>query len=109
MTYNEYNNIMSGLTNLEKSKTEVEKENAIFEFEKSCYIPFYENLERGFVYPSEDIFDTLEFFLRLEETEKVEFCANMLKKYYKGFLTEKFDELISEENYELCAKIKDLV
>lgn len=105
----EFENIMSGTTKLENAKTEEEIELAVIEFEKACYIPFYNNLILGFIYPSEEIFDSLEFFERIGDNEKAENCANMLNKYYTGFLSNKFQELILDEKYELCNRMKKFV
>ena len=107
----EINNMINNqvkLNNLDNC-TEEEKEEAILNYELSCYTPFYNDLVDGLIYDSEDIFNTFQFYIRIKEEEKVVYCAFLLNKYYSGYLNEKMNELITNEEYELCEKIKTYV
>ena len=102
-TYNQINNLdknveINGFSN----------EN-VFEFENICYNSFYSNLVQGFIYGKVEIFNTLEFFVRTKDTEKINKIVSILNKYYNGFLTEKFNEFITNEEFEKCEMFKNII
>lgn len=91
---------------MKKGKT---LEEELLAFERMCYEPFYQKVVEGFIFESEDLYDTLEFFERVNDTKKSDFIADVLNKYYEGYVQKKMNELIKEEKYEECNRIKRFV
>jgi len=49
---------------------------------------------------------TLEFFAKKKDVVKCEYLVWMLNMYYNGFILEKFNESIENEDYETCDLLK---
>lgn len=112
MKENDFKKILNSLKNIKdlpdnSSKEEINK--ATLKFEYAVYIPYYNNLIKGWFYPSEDIFKVIEFFIRIKDNEKIEKCVEILNKYYGDFLKKKFEELLKNEEYEKCNELKKYV
>lgn len=86
-----------------------ELERKVLAFEKICYEPFYQKVTEGFIYEKEDIYHALEFFTRILDTKKADFLANILDKYYGGYIKEEFNKSIEEERFEICSRIKKYI
>jgi len=84
-------------------------EDTVLEFETFAYGTAHESLMNGIIVEKEIVYETLEFFIKINDKNKMKDVAFILNKYYKGFLTEKFEELIINEEYETCSKLKDLI
>lgn len=81
----------------------------LYRFEKICYTTFYDFLMKGFIYEKEDIIIALDFFLRDNDTKKIENCVNILEKYYTGHIKDYFETLIKNEEYEKCEYWKNIL
>jgi hypothetical protein len=84
----------------------IEEKIAMDKFEANSFDIFYNSLIRGFIYEKEDIYDTFIYYVNSENNERIEKIISILNKYYKGYIEEKFNELIELEEYEKCSKLK---
>ena len=101
--YNDLNSQMDNLLNAVPGSKEAKE--AVDAWELSSNETFYASLLEGFIYESYLIFDTLEFYIRTNVQEKVEKLVSILDTYYPGYIKERFDGLVSDEEYERCANL----
>jgi hypothetical protein len=105
--YNDLRTQMLNILNTENgSKEETE---AFAAWELSSNETFYNSLIEGFIYESDLIFDTLEFYIRINDEEKIQKLVSILNTYYAGYLKGKFDEFIANEEYEMCGKLSKIM
>lgn len=69
----------------------------------------YNKVMSGFIYEKEDIAILLDYFLEVDDKEKVTNLINILDKYYAGYTNKIFDEYLKEEKYEMCEKMKNFI
>lgn len=100
---------MTDFSKIEKNIKDGNIDSAIFEYEKHAYETSYEKLINGWILEKEDIYNMLDFFVRIKETEKINRITKILNKYYPNYLTEKFEELIVNEEYEKCEILKEYI
>lgn len=69
-----------------------------------CYNDMIDNLQ---IYSSEDLLSMFDHFCSTGcDNEKCEHIASLLNKYYKNALETVFNELLTEEKYEMCSIYK---
>ena len=101
--YDKLKETMINILNLESgSKEELDAVNA---WERSSHKNFYTSLTEGFIYESDMIFKTLEFYIEDNDEERVSTLVSILDTYYTGYLKGKFDECVENEEYEMCDKL----
>ena len=101
--------IEDNLDEILSSNDEEKIEEFVVEFEIMCNTVFYYDLLNGFFFNFADIFDTLQFFVKHKHTDKVENIINILSKYYKKMLIEKFNTCLANEEYEICEILKNKI
>ena len=109
MEFDDLNDLNKMNLSLESLKESIDGEDAdlaVFNFEMTCYLPVYERMINGWVIESEDMYNTLDFFIRAKEQGKSKIISVILNKYYPDYLPEKVEEFILEENYEKCSTLK---
>lgn len=85
-------------------------EGAINELQRLTFDLAWENIYNNReIHDTESLLSLLEMGLDLKEDKKVKYISWLLNNYYPNFLSEKIELLISEEKYELCAKLTECV
>jgi hypothetical protein len=110
---------MKDLNNLNKNNKLLQKildadikdvDATISEYEKFAYNLAWEKLyEDKWIVEVESLYDVLEYFIDEKDNFKVKYISEIINKYYPNFFTEKMNEFMKEEKYELCEKIKKFI
>ncbi|NPV12781.1 MAG: hypothetical protein HPY57_13420 [Ignavibacteria bacterium] len=75
-------------------------------FLKVCNTLYYNKLMDGFIFEKEEIAECLDYFIEINDSEKISKIIELLDKYYNGYVTEIFEGYLKSEKYEMCAKMK---
>lgn len=97
------NELLKNILDSEGSDKSVE------ELEKFSYgIAWTRIYEDLWIVEAETMYDVLDYFIRVNDTFKIEYISGILNKFYPNFLVEKLNELIKNEEYEICSILTKL-
>ena len=78
----------------------------LLEYETFVYNVAYDEISKGMDTDKNVVFHVLDFYLRIENEERINYLINIIGK---EFLKLKFKELIENEFYESCTRLKRFI
>lgn len=93
------------ISNFDKNVSEEEFNRAVSEFEIVCHSIFYEKVISGYFFEFENIKNSLEFFVRIKDSEKSKALSKILLDHYETKMKEYLSNCIEEEKYEILAVV----
>jgi hypothetical protein len=65
--------------------------------------------DEGLILDADTIAWTLEYFVNIDDSEKIEYLSFVLNKYYPNRINELMDEFLELEKFELCDVLKNYI
>jgi len=109
--HNDLNNSMDNIIKAGKNGNDSKIDEALNKFILLCANITFKTYLEGWISDKAELIDNAKIFLRNNEIEKTEYITWMLNTYYPGSNDEIYNEILLNEEYELCGKyikIKDI-
>ena len=105
-----YDNISSSLDNIIRNMDDPNKseqlDSAIIEFQRGCYTITYDSIKNGFIIEKDRIFNVLEFFLQVNDVDKIEFLKELNKDFI--LVNDETDRNINQRIVQHLDKVRAL-